>query len=87
MSTLSCSPRAERLRAVLLVLLVWALGFGLAALLVCPAERRKRSPAPCILLTVDPQGARADVTVRVDACPGNCTPAGDYCVRIVEARP
>jgi hypothetical protein len=88
--TLPGSPHAERRRAVLLVFLVWAVGFGLAAVLVCPAERKRPvvgAASPCILLTVDPQGARADVTTRVDACPGDCTPAGAYCIRIVEARP
>jgi hypothetical protein len=86
--------RAERLRAVLLVLAVWAVGFALAAVLVCPGERRPRfrpaaSAAPCILLTVDPQSAGPAVAERVDTCPGDCTPSGAYCVKIIpgEARP
>jgi hypothetical protein len=90
MSTPPNSPRVERLRALLLVLAVWSVGFGLAAVLVCPAPRIAPvagAASPCILLTVDPHGARADVTARVDVCPGDCTPAGDYCIRIIEARP
>jgi hypothetical protein len=83
--------RAERLRAVLLVLAVWAVGFGLAAVLVCPGERRPRfrpaaGAAPCILLTVDPQSAGPAGAERVDTCPGDCTPAGAYCVKIIPGK-
>lgn len=86
------SPHVERLRAVLLVLAVWAVGFGLAAVLVCPRARRETSveaTAPCILLTVDPRSAGPVEAARVDTCPGDCTPTGAYCVRIIagEDRP
>lgn len=81
------SPRVDRLQAVLLVLAVWAVGFGLAAVLVCPGEARppaRPAPAaPCMLLTVNPQSNGPVVAERVPACPRDCTPAGAYCVRIL----
>jgi hypothetical protein len=83
--------RAERLRAVLLVLAVWAVGVGLAAVFVCPGARRAppvkvAASEPCILLTVDPQSAGPAVAERVDTCPGDCTTTGAYCVRIIPGK-
>lgn len=75
------------MRAAVLVLAVWAVGFGLAAVFVCPDVRRAIPSvgvaSPCILVRVDPQNHVVEAA-RVDTC-GDCTPAGAYCIRVVAA--
>jgi hypothetical protein len=85
---MSTSPYAQPRSLLLLALALLVTAAGVEA---CErrisARARAACCAPCILLTVDPQSARPAVATRADVCPGDCTPAGAYCIKIVEARP
>ena len=80
------SPYAQPRALLLLALALLATAAGAESCERRIAERaRAACCAPCILLTVDPQSAGPVVSAVVDTCPGDCTPAGAYCVRIASA--